>query len=162
MFDKSVIPIFDSFNTFLQAEEPLIHILYHSTLHLYRSLLSRFILLEVISESDDVLSIDLEDPDVLRILTVYLLEQWPNSMQGTVTSLEPLNIINISSSAWKTPRYVRWIACVNLKVPKVNKWHECFRIRISWVSSNSRWWTSSYFDEDDKPISTDHIWHQIS
>ena len=75
MFDKSVIPIFDSFNTFLQAEEPLIHILYHSTLHLYRSLLSRFILLEVISESDDVLSIYLEDPDVLRILTVYLLEQ---------------------------------------------------------------------------------------
>ena len=44
MFVLSVIPIFDSFNTFLQAEEPLIHILYHSTLRLHRSLLSRFIL----------------------------------------------------------------------------------------------------------------------
>ena len=39
IFIQSVIPIFDSFNTFLQAEEPLIHILYHSTLRLYRSLL---------------------------------------------------------------------------------------------------------------------------
>ena len=50
----------------MQAEEPLIHILYHFTLRLYHSLLARFILLEVISESDDVLSIDLEDPDVLK------------------------------------------------------------------------------------------------
>ena len=44
----------------------MIHILYHSTLHLYRSLLSRFILLEVISESDDVPSTDLEGPDILK------------------------------------------------------------------------------------------------
>ena len=44
MFVQSVIPVFNSFNTFLQAEEPLIHILYHSTLRLYRSLLSIFIL----------------------------------------------------------------------------------------------------------------------
>ena len=66
MFVQPVISIFDSFNTFVQAEEPLIHILYHSTLRLYHSLHSRFILLEVISESDDVLSIDLEDPDVLK------------------------------------------------------------------------------------------------
>ena len=63
---QSVIPIFDGLNTFLQDEEPLIHILYHSILRLYRSLLSKFILLEVISESDDVLSIDLQDPDVLK------------------------------------------------------------------------------------------------
>ena len=66
MFFQSVIPIFDSLNTFLQAEEPLIHKLYHSTLRLYRSLLAIFILLELISESDDVLSIDLEDPNVLK------------------------------------------------------------------------------------------------
>ena len=66
MFVQSVISIFDSFNTFMQAEEPLIHILYHSMLCLYHSLLSRFILIEVISESDDVLSIDLEDPDILK------------------------------------------------------------------------------------------------
>ena len=67
MFVQSVIPIFDSFNTFLQADEPLIHTLYYSSLRLYRSLVSIFILLEVISESDDL--------DVLRILMVYLLEQ---------------------------------------------------------------------------------------
>ena len=67
MFVQSVIPISDSFNTFLQAEEPLIHTLYHSSLSLYRSLVSIFILLEVISESDDL--------DVLRILMVCLLEQ---------------------------------------------------------------------------------------
>ena len=66
MFIQYVIPIFDYVDTFLLAEEPLIHILYHSTLRLYCSLLSRFILLEVISESDDVLSIDLEDPDGLK------------------------------------------------------------------------------------------------
>ena len=47
-FVQSLIAIFDSFNTFLQPEEPLIHIMYHSTLRLYRSLLSRFILPEVI------------------------------------------------------------------------------------------------------------------
>ena len=62
MFVQSIIPIFNSFKTFLQAKEPLIH----STFRLYRSLLSRFILLEVVSESYDVLSIDLEDPDVLK------------------------------------------------------------------------------------------------
>ena len=66
MFVQSVIPVFDSFDTFLQAEEPLIHLLYHSTLHLYRSKLSRFTLPEVISESDGVQSVDLEDPDVLK------------------------------------------------------------------------------------------------
>ena len=52
MFVQSVTPIFDSFSTFLQAEETLIidsyTVLYHSTLRLYRSLLSTFILSEVI------------------------------------------------------------------------------------------------------------------
>ena len=66
MFVQSVIPLFDSFNTFLQAEEPLIHVLYQSTMRLYRSLLSRFMLPEIIASSDDVLSIDLEDPDILK------------------------------------------------------------------------------------------------
>ena len=61
MFAQSVIPIFDSFNTFLQAEKLMLHIMCHSTLRLYRSLLSRFILPE-----DDVPSIDLEDPDILK------------------------------------------------------------------------------------------------
>ena len=34
MFIQSVIPIFNSFKTFLEAEKPLIHIFYHSTLRL--------------------------------------------------------------------------------------------------------------------------------
>ena len=83
MFVKSVIPIFDSFNNFLQAEEPLIHILYYSTLCLYHSLLSKFIELEVISESDDVLSTDLEDPAVLKdcnsIFIGAMTKQYPRS-----------------------------------------------------------------------------------
>ena len=66
IFVQSVIPIFDRFDTFLQAEELLIHILYHSFLRLYRLLLSRFILLEVISEAGDVLNIDLEDRDIWK------------------------------------------------------------------------------------------------
>ena len=45
-----VILVFDSFNTFLQAEEPL----------------SRYTIPEVISESDGVQSVDLEEPDVLK------------------------------------------------------------------------------------------------
>ena len=44
----------------------MIHILYYSILHLYHSLFSRFILPEVISESHDVLSINLGDPDILK------------------------------------------------------------------------------------------------
>ena len=53
IFVLFVIPVFDSFNTFLQAKEPLIHTLHHSTLRLYYSLLSS-------------INIDLEDPDVLK------------------------------------------------------------------------------------------------
>ena len=44
----------------------MIHILYRFSFCLYCSLLSRFILLEVMSESDDMLCIDLMDPDVLK------------------------------------------------------------------------------------------------
>ena len=61
LFAQSVTSTFDSFNNFLQAGEPLINILYHFTLRLCRSLLSRFILPEVISESDE-----LEDRDILE------------------------------------------------------------------------------------------------
>ena len=66
MFVQLVIPIFDSFNTFLQSEEPLTHVLYESTTRLYCSLLSRFIIPEVISSTDDILSIDIEDPINLK------------------------------------------------------------------------------------------------
>ena len=66
MFLQSAIPIFDSFNTFLPAEESLFYSLYRSTLRFYRSLFSRFILFEVILEPDHVLRIDLEELDVLK------------------------------------------------------------------------------------------------
>ena len=66
IFVQSVIPIFDRFDTFLQAEELLIQKKKHSFLRLYRLLLSRFILLEVISEAGDVLNIDLEDRDIWK------------------------------------------------------------------------------------------------
>ena len=65
MFVKSMNSIFDSFNTFLQSEQPLIHVLHQSTLRLYRSLLCRFVLPEIISSSKDILllSIYLDDPN---------------------------------------------------------------------------------------------------
>ena len=66
IFAQSVISIFDRFDTFLQAEKLLIHILYHSFWRLHRLLLSRIILLEVISEGGDVLNIDLEDPNIWK------------------------------------------------------------------------------------------------
>ena len=66
MFLQSVVVTFNSFNTFPQSEEQIIDILYHSNLRLYRSLFSRFNLPEVILELDDMLSTDLEDPDVLK------------------------------------------------------------------------------------------------
>ena len=96
LYTMSVIPIFDSFNTFLQVEEPLIHhILYCSTLHLYCSLLSRFILLEVNLESGDILRLILRTLMSWKTLIVYLLEQWPSRKQGSVTSLEPLSTLDI-------------------------------------------------------------------
>ena len=64
MFLQSLILIFDSFNIFPQSEEQMIHKLYHFILCLYCPLISRFVLPEVISESDDMLSFDLEIPNV--------------------------------------------------------------------------------------------------
>ena len=52
LYTMFIIPIFDAFNTFLQAEEPLSLILFHFTVRFHRPILSRFILPEVISKSD--------------------------------------------------------------------------------------------------------------
>ena len=84
----------------------MIHILHHSTLRLCRSLFLRFILFVVIAESDDLLNIDLEDPDVLKYFNSIFIGAMA-SIQGTVTSLEPLSTIDIFSPPWKTPSYVR-------------------------------------------------------
>ena len=66
LFVQAVIPTFDAYNTFLQAQEPLVHLLYQSTVRLLRSLLSRFILPEVLSTADDLLEIDLKDLSNLK------------------------------------------------------------------------------------------------
>ena len=91
IFILSVIPIFDSFNTFLQAEEPLIHIYIvpfyfafvslitfkiHSTQRRILDVTAALdppLLPEVISESDDVISIDVEDPDVLNDINIIFI-----------------------------------------------------------------------------------------
>ena len=46
MFVQSVIPLFDSFNTFLQAEEPFIHVLYQSTMRLPEPLLPKLFIIK--------------------------------------------------------------------------------------------------------------------
>ena len=68
-FEQSAIPIFDSFNTFFQATEPLIHMPHQSTFHLYQSLLSRFVLPEVVTDhSNDLASINIYDKENLKNL----------------------------------------------------------------------------------------------
>ena len=60
----------------------MIHILHRFSFCLYCSLLSRFILLEVMSESDDILVLILWTLMSWKTLTVCLLEQWASSMQS--------------------------------------------------------------------------------
>ena len=61
LFVQSVTPAFDIYNTFLQSEEPLVHLLQESTLNLYKALLVRFIKSHIIAQNDDILSTDTED-----------------------------------------------------------------------------------------------------
>ena len=71
---KSALPIFDSFNTFLQAAEPLIHGLQQSTVNLYQSLLSQSVSPEVVTDSSKFLeSIDIYEKENLKELNnIYL------------------------------------------------------------------------------------------
>ena len=55
------MPSFDAYNTFLQSEEPLVHLLQDRTLNLYKALLSRFIKPDVIAQSEDIRCINIED-----------------------------------------------------------------------------------------------------
>ena len=84
------IPIFDSLNTFLQATDALIHVLHQSTLHLYQSLPSRFVLPEVVADSsNDLDSIDIcgEEnlKDLYNIYIGHIIKQftWENDLIGT-------------------------------------------------------------------------------
>ena len=63
LFVQSVMPVFDHYNMFLQSEEPLFHLLHESTMKLCRMFLSRFIKPEVITESADILSIDIDNSE---------------------------------------------------------------------------------------------------
>ena len=56
---QPAIAIFDSFNIFLQATEPLIHVLHQSTFHLYQSLLSQIVLPEVTTNAINNLELTL-------------------------------------------------------------------------------------------------------
>ena len=81
--------MFDIFNTYLQSEEPLVHLLYQSTSKLLHSLLSRVVLPEVISAPDDLLEIDHEDSSNLTDSNVIFIGMttkqyaWSNDMIGT-------------------------------------------------------------------------------
>ena len=55
------MPSFDAYNAFLQSKEPLVHLLQDSPLNLCKALLSRFIKPNLIAQSDDILSSDIED-----------------------------------------------------------------------------------------------------
>ena len=127
IFVLSVIPIFDSFNTFLQVEEPLIHVLCHSTLRLYRSLLSRFILLEVISESNDVLSIDLVDPDVLKdfnsVFISAMTKQYTRESDIIGTSEHNLIFLRLPESHQATLDELHVLIIFGLTIPFV--WRKC-------------------------------------
>ena len=80
-------------------------------------------------------------------------------MQGTVTSLESLNTIYISSQHQATldklhvlmQRFPRVITDMNALESGYLEWQ---------ATSDDEF--PAYFDEDDKPMRTDHIWHQIS
>ena len=66
---QSAIPIFNSFNTFLQETELHIRVLHQSTFHLYHSLLSRFVLPNVMADViNDLDSIDIYDVENLKKL----------------------------------------------------------------------------------------------
>ena len=89
-FAQSAIPIFDSFNTFLQVTEPLIHVLHQSIFHLYQSLLSRLVLPEVVADSsNDLDSIDIYEEgnlkDLSNIYIGHMTKQFPggNDLIGT-------------------------------------------------------------------------------
>ena len=194
MFVQSVIPTFNSFNTFLQAEEPLIHILHHSTLRLYRSLLSRFILPEVISESDDVLSIDLDDPDVLKdynsMFIGAMTKQYARDSDIIGTSEYKKFLKEVRAFFIKCAKYLQTSMPVLkneviksltfLRLPErhqatSDELHMLMQRFPSVITDMDALESEfleyqatpddelpAYFDENDKPMRIDHIWHQIS
>ena len=116
MFVKSLIPIFHSFNTILQPKEPLIPILHHSTLRLYCLLLSIFIRPEFISESDNKLSFDLEDPDFNSIFIGAMTKQHSRDSDIVGTSEYKKLLKEVRPFSIKCAKYVE--TNVNASVKK--------------------------------------------
>ena len=76
-------PIFDSLNTFLQATDALIHVLHQSTLHLYQSLPSRFVLPEVVADSsNDLDSIVIYEEENLKDLNNIYISHMTKQFAG--------------------------------------------------------------------------------
>ena len=106
------------------------------------------------SQSDDVLSIDLEDPDDLKDFNSMFI--------GAMTSLEPLTTIDISSSAWKAPSYVKHRAMLMQRFPRVIANINALESEFLEYQTTPDDEFPAYFDEDNKLIGIDHILHQIS
>ena len=120
-----------------------------------------------------------------RILTVYLLEQWQSSIQGTVISLEPLNIKKLLRAV--RDFFIKCVKYLQASIPELKKSLTFFRLPERHQAMLDEWDVlmqgflrfitemnplesefleyqatpddkfSVYFDKDDKPIGTDHI-----
>ena len=73
LFVQSIMPSLHTYNTFLQSEEPLVHLLQDTTWNLYKALLSRFIKPDVIAQNDDILCIDIGFHKLQRI---FIYTHW--------------------------------------------------------------------------------------
>ena len=70
MFDQKLCVIsksaVDIYNTFLQSEESLVHLIQESILNFWKKLLACFIKPHITAQSDDILSIDIKDSTIYK------------------------------------------------------------------------------------------------
>ena len=70
MFDQKLCVIsksaVDIYNTFLQSEESLVHLIQESILNFWKTLLACFIKPHITAQSDDILSIDIKDSTIYK------------------------------------------------------------------------------------------------
>ena len=72
LFVQQVIEMFDTVNTVLQAEHPLVHVIQQLLATLHRQLLSCFVKPNVITSTSDVVAIDLSSDNILSISEVQV------------------------------------------------------------------------------------------
>ena len=160
-------------------------------MRLYRSLRSRFILPEVVPESDDVLSIDLEAPDVLKdfnsIFTGAKTKQYARDSDiiGTSeykrflkevrtffikyakylqTSLPVLknDVINPLTFLCLPERHKATLDELMQRFPRVITDMNALESEFLEHQATPDDKFPAYFDEDDKFMCIDHIFHQIA